>query len=136
MREDLIFGNGCPTEERSGMAVYVDGGAGPSVVTLDHVTIVGHNCPFPAPAGAAILVEASSRLTVKDSIIWGNSGEFQTLDNGSYTVESSITTVTGKGNVAADPQFVDPANADYHLRPGSPGVGAASNRTNVGAYPT
>jgi hypothetical protein len=104
-------------------------------VTLDHVTIAGHNCPSDAPAGAAILVEASSKLTVKDSIIWGNSGEFQTLDNGTYTVENSITTESGKGNISADPQFVDPANADYRLRPGSSAIGAASDRTNLGAYP-
>ena len=104
MREDLVFDNGCPSEEqRSGTAVYVDGGEGPSIVTLDHVTIAGHNCPFAAPAGAAIQVENLSKLTVKDSIIWGNSREFQTLDKGSYTVENTVTTVSGKGNRSADP---------------------------------
>ncbi|MFN8633050.1 MAG: hypothetical protein U0893_04285 [Chloroflexota bacterium] len=135
MREDLLFANGCPTEDTSGVALYVDGGEGPSIVTLDHVTIADHNCPAAATAGAAILVENLSKLTVKDTIIWGNSREIQTLDKGTFTVESSIATVSGRGNRAVDPRFVDPAKGDYHLQPGSPAIGAASNRTNLGAYP-
>ena len=72
-------------------------------MTLDHVTIAGHDCPFAAPAGAAIQVEDLSKLTVKDSIIWGNSREFQTLDKGSYTVENTVTSVPGKGNRSGRP---------------------------------
>ena len=94
-----------------------------------------HNCPFAAPAGAAIQVEASSKVTVKDSILWNNSREFQTLDKGSYTIQNSITTMSGNGNKSADPQFVDPATGDFHLKPGSSAIGAASNKTNIGAYP-
>ncbi|MGE3907791.1 MAG: hypothetical protein AB7K36_00460 [Chloroflexota bacterium] len=135
MREDLLFGNGCSTDERSGTALYLDGGAGPSIVTIEHVTIAGHNCPFAAPSGAAILVEASSKLTVKDSIIWDNTRDFQTLDNGSFTAENSITSASGNGNRAADPLFVDPANGDFHLKPGSSAIGLASDKTNAGAYP-
>ena len=83
MREDLLFANGCPTDDSApATALYVDGGAAPSVVTLDHVTIAGHNCPFAAPTGAAILVEAGSKLTVKNSIIWDNSREFQASRQG------------------------------------------------------
>ncbi|MEO8696463.1 MAG: right-handed parallel beta-helix repeat-containing protein [Acidimicrobiales bacterium] len=136
MREDLIFANACPSDDaRSGTAVYVDGGAAPSVVTLDHVTIAEHNCPFAAPAGAAIQVENLSKVTVKDSILWNNSREFQTLDKGTFTIQNSITTVSGSGNKSTDPQFVDPASGDFHLKPGSSAIGAASNKTNAGAYP-
>jgi hypothetical protein len=135
MREDLVFDNRCSSDERPGTAVYVDGGAAPSVVTMDHVTIAGHRCPFTASAGAAILVEARSRLTVRDTIIWDNSGDFATLDDGSYTVSNSITTARGPGNRNADPMFVDPEKGNFHLKPDSPAIGAASDRTNLGAYP-
>jgi hypothetical protein len=135
MREDLLFANGCPSEARSGTAVYVDGGAAPSIVTLDHVTIAEHTCGYEAPAGAAILVEASSKVTVKDSILWKNSSEFQTIDKATFTIQNSITTVSGNGNRSGDPQFVDPAAGDFHLEPGSSAIGTASNKTNAGVYP-
>ena len=135
MREDLLFNNACPSEERSGTALYIDGGEAPSVVTIEHVTIAGHNCRFAAPAGAAILVEAESRLTVKDSILWDNTREFQTLLKGRFTVETTISKESGNGNKPADPQFVDPAKGDFHLKQGSPAIGAGANRSNLGAYP-
>ena len=134
MREDILFANGCSSDQRSGAALYVDGGAAPSVVTLEHVTIAGHDCRFTAPAGAAILVEARSKLTVRDSILWGNSRDFETL-GASFTIENSITTEKGKNNRAADPLFVDAAKGDFHLKPGSPAIGAASKGANLGAYP-
>ena len=129
------FANGCPSEPRSGVALYVDGGEAPSVVTMDHVTIANHNCPAAAPQGAAILVEAESTLTVRNSILWGNTKEFDTLLKGKYTVANTITGQSGNGNKSGDPQFVDPANGNFHLKPGSPAIGGGTNNTNMGAYP-
>ena len=126
MEGDLLFENGCSTDGRSGTALYVDGGAAPSIVTITHVTITGHNCPFTPPAGAPIFVEAGSKLTVKNSIIWNNSGEFETLDGGTFQVENSISKASGKGNRSVDPQFVDPANGDFHVKSGSPAKDAGA----------
>jgi hypothetical protein len=134
MSGDLLFANGCPNDATSGVALFVDGGAGPSVVTADHITIADHQCPAAAPQGAAILVEDKSRLTVRNSIIWNNAREADTVLDATYTVQTSISTEQGNGNTATDPQFVDPANGDYHLRPGSPAIGAASDGSNLGAY--
>ncbi|MFN0093842.1 MAG: hypothetical protein ACKVVT_03570 [Dehalococcoidia bacterium] len=126
MKDDLIFNNGCSSDERPGTALYVDGGAAPSEVSAENLTIAAHNCPF--RTGAAILVEAGSKLVVKNSILWDNTDDFATLDNGKFTIENSITKSSGKGNKNADPQFVDPASGNYRLKSGSP----ASGR---GAYP-
>jgi hypothetical protein len=135
MSEDLLYANGCPAGVDSGVALFVDGGVAPSVVTVDHVTIADQVCPAAEPQGSAIFVLDGSQLTIRDSIIWGNTREFDTGLGGTYSVETTITTEPGTGNRAVDPQFVDPANGDYHLRPGSPAIGAGSGGTNLGAYP-
>ncbi len=126
MEGDLLFDNGCSTDNRSGTALYVDGGAGPSIVTIERVTIARHDCPIQAPQGAAIAIEAGSKLTVLNSILWDNSGDFEAFDGGSFKIENSITTESGKGNRNEDPQFVDPANGDFHLKSGSPAKGAGA----------
>lgn len=135
MREDLIFANVCSADGSSGAAVYVDGGAAPSVVTFDHVTIANHDCPGSSGPAAAVLVEAGSKVTVRDSILWANSGEFVTISGSSYSVQNSISNEKGNGNRADDPQFVDAENGDFHLKQGSPAAGAGANKTNLGAYP-
>ena len=38
------------------------------------------------------------------------------------------------GDVLADPLFVDAANGDFHLRAGSPCIGAGVNGSDIGAY--
>jgi hypothetical protein len=135
MTEDLLYANRCPAGADTGVALFVDGGAAPSIVTIDHVTIADHACPQALPQGAAIFVEDKSQLTVRNSIIWGNTREFDTALDGTYTIESSVTTEPGTGNLSVDPLFVDPSNGDYHLRSGSPAIGAGSDDTNMGAYP-
>ncbi|MBN2410560.1 T9SS type A sorting domain-containing protein [candidate division KSB1 bacterium] len=39
----------------------------------------------------------------------------------------------GSGNIDADPQFIDP-DGDFHLRPGSPAIGAGPNGLDMGRY--
>lgn len=117
MRHDLLVANRCPGDSRHGAALYVDGGpGGPSRVTAEHLTIAQHVCPAPAPGGAAILVEASSTLSLKNSILWGNTREFASYSGGSYAISYSITTQAGTGNRALDPRFVSTAEGDYHLQ--------------------
>lgn len=42
--------------------------------------------------------------------------------------------VSSGGDVLADPLFVDAANGDFHLRAGSPCIGAGVNGQDIGAY--
>lgn len=116
MRNDLLVANRCPGGNRYGAALYVDGGpGGASRVTAEHLTIAGHACAAAAPGGAAILIEASSTLTLKNSILWGNTREFATNSGGSFSISHSITAQAGTGNRNVDPLFVQAASGDYHL---------------------
>ncbi len=117
MRNDLVVANRCPGSGRNGAALYIDGGpGGASRVTAEHLTIAGHACAASAPGGAAILIEASSTLSLRNSILWGNTREFITNSGGSFSIAYSITAQAGTGNRNVDPLFVTAAGGDYHVQ--------------------
>jgi len=103
-------------------------------------TIVGNSA---ASAGGGLYCRNSLVLAV-NCIIWGNTASQgtqirSTITTGDLTVEhcavdtaGNAVTVTGRpivwgDGIVGDPQFVDPAAADYHLLPGSPCIDAGRN---------
>ena len=71
----------------------------------------------------------SSAPTLINSIVWGNwpdqvSSEASTV---SITYSDIQGVHFGEGNISADPLFVDAANGDFHLGPGSPCIDVGSN---------
>ena len=118
MTGDLVVGNRCTTDGRAGAAIYVDGGdPGPSRVTAERLTVVGHACPD-APDGGAILLEAGSSISITSSILWANGVDFGDITgDGEFTIDDSTTSADD------DPLFVDPAGGDYSLQPSSPATG-------------
>ena len=58
------------------------------------------------------------RATVTRSIFWNN-GPSQFVNAQGAEVPPTIT----DSWTDTDPQFVDPANHDYHVKPGSPAAG-------------
>ena len=109
------------------------------------------NCTFSgnvADWGGAICCNFTSRATLNNCILWGdsatNSGDeiyisdpsssctlnYCCVDNAGYGFGSGVPTtrIDDSNNcIFADPQFVDPANGDYHLKDTSPCIDAGDN---------
>ncbi len=99
-------------------ALHLNGAA-----NLTHLTIAGND-------GGILHNPPQERLlAVRNSIVWGNgwaiAGEGASLVQVRYSdIEGGFY---GSGNIDADPQFMDPDRADYHLRLGSPCVDSGFN---------
>jgi hypothetical protein len=124
---DLFYANRCSME--GGDALAVDGAWDGAVthVYATNLTVVDHDCP----GSNAVLVEANSRLVIKNSILWNaakTTDIFFQEDN--CTVDVSYTTfrtsvghgewdnvlLLGPGNLDVEPLFADPSRRDYHLK--------------------
>lgn len=76
------------------------------------------------PAG--IEIGGSSEYQVSFNNVFGNA-------NGSYgrylggSASGSYEPAPGTGELSVDPRFLDPAEGDYHLAPGSPSIDAGTN---------
>lgn len=68
-----------------------------------------------------------TQLTINRSLL---PNQLQTYSDNSTALAHSF----GTGNSAADPMFVDAANRNYRLLPGSPAIGAGPNGIDIGAY--
>jgi hypothetical protein len=116
---ELVYKNRCSTAH--GEAIYVDGyDTRGTTVRIVNSAIVDNPCTpvNPAVDASVFRIEHASRVTVENSILWGNGKDVTLLDNSTLTVRYSITEQAhpGTGNQVVDPQLANPAAADYHLR--------------------
>lgn len=117
---DLFYKNDCADDQRNGAAIYVDGAgsSGPgSTAYLTNITVADHVCSGMGTIGGAVFLERQSTAVIKNSVFWNNvrdtKGDTGTTITATY---STITGVTGTGNVTTNPLFVNASGNDYHLK--------------------
>ena len=103
--------------------------------TITNTTVANNNATN--YSGGAVLYNASA--TIKNSILWGNTGGLADLEIknlvlynsaasiGHTTVQGWSGALGGTGNNGSNPLFVNPAGGDFSLGAGSPAVDSGDN---------
>ncbi|MBK7878377.1 MAG: hypothetical protein IPJ77_22205 [Planctomycetes bacterium] len=127
-----IFGNTAPNAAGAANATLVN-----CTVTQNTATVAG--------GGVGSLDLPSATMTVRNSIVWGNSAPETTSPIGTLSITWSDVAggAPGTGNIALDPSFQSAANRDFHLLGTSPCIDSGNpaeldpngSRVDMGAYP-
>jgi len=128
-----LFHGNTATGNNGGGALWIGQNA---QCTLVNVTVMGNA----ANAGSCGGVQSSSNVTVRNSVIWGNTGTSANLStrqvnaSGTAVVEYSCVAggIAGTGNIATDPVLL----ANGALRWGSPCIDAANGTVLGGDFQT
>lgn len=132
-------------------------------LVLDRTTVSNNGAIITTSPSATIYNNSDERqfndgsITILNSIIWGNTDDFQILPpdvslDGSYVPAEQFINYSliqdgypqGTGNLSADPLFIDSPNGDYHLTQNSPAIDSGDpsssfdpdgTRADMGSYP-
>ena len=107
-------------------------GNGTSAITVANCTVSGNAAS--QDGGGVYLYNNGGSLTFADDIVYGDTGGETFISSGTPVVSFCDIRggYPGAGNIDADPLFVNAALGNFHLKPGSPCLGAG---THTGAPP-
>ena len=104
---------------------------------LQFCTLSANSTSASGTQGGAVENDATATLT--DDILWGNTalyaGEIGIATTGNPVTTANYSDIqgglSGTGNIHQDPLFVNPSGGDYHLKVGSPCLGAGTPITGI-----
>lgn len=124
--QNCLFAGNTSSSEGGGSFVGATANATFDFCTFTNNTATAH--------GRGFGIMDTCQGTITNSIVFGNTGgtgaDISAFDESlGVTVNTSDVSPAnfpGTGNLSADPLFVNPATNDYHLKAGSPCIGAAN----------
>lgn len=124
LQNDFIIQNGGPFSLFGGLLITQISPGGDHVFDFN---TVAYNAAAPQMTSGVVCSVVGAPLSFTNSVVFANGSGLQ-VEGGncswSYSDISPIP-VSGRGNRSTDPQFVDPAHSDFHLRATSPVKDAA-----------
>jgi len=138
VRDKQQFIDHCLIANNGDRGVYLSSFAGFAYAHITHCTVVENgevgihaarddsntvitDCIIAFNPRGIVTDQPEGRLTVRRNCLFGNGLDFDRV-------------TPNDSNKPEDPRFVDRANGDYHLRRGSPCIGADSAGANIGAF--
>ncbi len=130
----LIINNTATAGTTPGGGIFLSNGS----AIFTNVTVANNSASY---YGGGIYAKTSSLCTIKNSIIWGNTGfAGNNIYNSGSTITMSYSDVDEDGytgnnnNIRLDPLFADFGNDDYRIAGSSPCVNVGDNDANSETY--